>query len=58
MEEEALPEEMKKMSPKERKAYVDKNLKKRAKIQAKIQKLNPVPCATWNIGYILARRHG
>ena len=43
MEEEALPEEMKKMSPKERKAYVDKNLKKRAKIQAKIQKLNPVP---------------
>jgi hypothetical protein len=40
MEEEALPEEMRKMDKKERKVYVEKQSKKRAEIQKKIQKLN------------------
>jgi hypothetical protein len=40
MKPEELPEEMKKMSPKEQKAYVEKKAKERAEIQNKIQKLN------------------
>ena len=40
MKPEDLPEEMKKMSPKEQKAYVDKKSKERSEIQKKIQKLN------------------
>lgn len=39
MDEETLPDEMKGMNKKERKAYVEKQAKKRAEIQAKIQKL-------------------
>ena len=39
MKDEDLPEEMKKMSKEERKAYVEKKQKKRAEIQAKIQQL-------------------
>ncbi len=40
MEEDDLPDEMKKMSKKERKEHVEKNLKKRANIQKKINKQN------------------
>jgi hypothetical protein len=39
LEEDELPEEMKKMSPKERKAYVEKQKKKREEIQAQISQL-------------------
>ena len=39
LEEEALPEEMKKMTPNERKRYVDEMQKKREKIQQKIKTL-------------------
>jgi hypothetical protein len=39
LEEDELPEEMKKMSPKERKAYVEKQKKKREAIQAQISQL-------------------
>jgi len=40
LKDEELPDEMKKMSKKERKAYVDKMSKEREKIQNKINKLN------------------
>jgi hypothetical protein len=40
LEKEALPEEMRSMEVKERKAYVARKGKKRAEIQAKIRKLN------------------
>ena len=40
LKKDALPENMKKMTPDERKAYLEKNAKKRAEIQAKIRKLN------------------
>lgn len=39
MEEDALPEEMKKMSKKERKEYIEKKKKEREEIQKKINKL-------------------
>ncbi|MFC1479195.1 VWA domain-containing protein [Planctomycetota bacterium] len=40
MKEEELPENMRKMTPEERKAYIEKMAEKRKEIQAKIQKLN------------------
>jgi len=40
MEEESLPEEMKKMNEKERKDYLDNKIKEREKIQKEIAKLN------------------
>jgi hypothetical protein len=40
LKDEDLPDEMKKMTVQERKAYVDKMEKERAQIQAKINKLN------------------
>jgi hypothetical protein len=40
LKDEELPDEMKKMSVEERKAYVDKMEKERAQIQSRINKLN------------------
>jgi len=40
MKAEELPEEMKKMSPQEREAYVEKKAAERAELQGKISKLN------------------
>lgn len=40
LKDEELPEEMKKMNPEERKAYVEKKAKEREEIQAKIKEIN------------------
>jgi hypothetical protein len=40
MKADELPEEMKKMSPQEREAYVEKKAAERAELQEKISKLN------------------
>ncbi len=40
MEEEALPEELREMSPEERKAYIEQQAARRAEIQQKIKELN------------------